>query len=274
MSFRQKHQPASVSDLVFRDPGVAQIVKEYADGTRTKHLLLAGPTSTGKSEAAYMILKERLCADMGPAYTSIYHGQGFNAAVLKQLVGDWNLQLMCSGLAYSVIDEVDFPGKSMCREIGALIDRKLPGTLICTTNNLHLLEHPFVSRFRVLAVEPPLPADWHQRALTILQSEGHAVTLAQVQLWFTNFSGHARDFMDMVEDAHINLKRRGGTTNPPRTTVSPANPPVVPGFAILGNLKLKTTVSQTTTTQSANPPAAANNASTAAPAASGNPQKP
>jgi hypothetical protein len=137
-----------------------------------------------------------------------------------------------------------------------------------------LLEDAFVSRFRVLAVEPPLPADWHQRALTILQSEGHAVTLAQVQLWFTNFSGHARDFMDMVEDAHINLKRRGGTTNPPRTTVLPANSPAVPGVAIPGNLKLKTTVSQTTTTQSANPPTAANNASTAAPAVSGNPLKP
>lgn len=274
MSFRQKHQPASVSDLVFRDPGVAQIVKEYADGTRTKHLLLAGPTSTGKSEAARMILKERLFANMGAAYSSIYHGEGFNAAVLKQIAGDWNLQMMSAGSAYSVIDEVDFAKITGCREIRKFIDSKDYGTLICTTNNLHLLEDAFVSRFRVLAVEPPLPADWHQRALTILQSEGHAVTLAQVQLWFTNFSGHARDFMDMVEDAHINLKRRASITNPPRTTVSPANPPAVPGVAIPGNLKLKTTVSQTTTTQSANPPTAANNAPTAAPAASGNPQKP
>lgn len=273
MSFRQKHQPASVSDLVFRDPGVAQIVKEYADGTRTKHLLLEGPTSTGKSEAARMILKERLLNAMGPAYSSIYHGEGFNAAVLKQISGDWNLQMMSAGSAYSVIDEVDFAKITGCREIRKFIDNKDYGTLICTTNNLHLLEPAFVSRFRVVAVDLPLPADWHQRALTILQSEGHAVTLAHVQTLFSSFSGHARDFMDLVEDAHIKLSR-SATSNPPRTKVLPANPPVVPGVAIPGNLKLKTTVSQTTPTQSANPPTAANNASTAAPAASGNPQKP
>lgn len=274
MSFRQKHQPDSVSDLVFRDPGVAQIVKEYADGTRTKHLLLEGPTSSGKSEAARMILKERLFSTLGPAYSSIYHGQGFNAAMLKQIEGDWNMQIMYSGSAYSVIDEVDFAGTAGSREIREFIDRKSFGTLICTTNNLHKLEDPFVSRFRVVKIEAPLPADWHQRALTILQSEGHAVSLAQVQTLFTNFTGHARDFMDMVEDAHINLKRRGGTTNPPRTMASPANRRAVPSVRIPSTLKSKTTVSQTTPTQTANPTTAANNTPSTAPAASGNPQKP
>ena len=273
MSFRQKHQPASVSDLVFRDPGVAQIVKEYADGTRTKHLLLEGPTSTGKSEAARMIHNERLLHAMGPTYSSIYHGQGFNAAMLKQIEGDWNMQIMYSGSAYSVIDEVDFAGTAGSREIREFTEYKSFGTLICTTNNLHKLEDAFVSRCRVVKIEAPLPADWYPRALDILQSEGHAVTMIMIQKLFANFTGHARDFMDMVEDAHINLKRRGGTTNPPRTTASPANRRAVPSVRIPSTLKSKTTISQTTPTQTANPTTAANNTSTA-PAASGNPQKP
>ena len=273
MSFPQKHQPSAIEDLVFRDPRVAQIIAEYADGTRTKHLLLEGPTSTGKSEAARMIQKVRFFATMGPAYSSIYHGQGLNTATLKQTEGDWNLQMSFSGCAYTVIDEVDFAGNAGCNEIRKFIDSKSYGTLICTTNNIHKLDPAFVSRFRRVTVQPPLPADWYPRAVDILQSEGHVVTLAQVQTLFATFSGHARDFMELVEDAHIKLSG-GNVANVPRTTVSPANPPVVLGVAIPSNLKLKTTVSQTTTTQSANPPAAENNASTAAPAASGKPQKP
>ena len=273
MSFRQKHQPASVSDLVFRDPSTAQIVHEYANGTRPKHLLLEGPTSSGKSEAARMILKERLCSTLGLQYSSIYHGQGFNTAVLNEIECDWNLQVCQTNWAFSVIDEVDFAGTAGSREIRKFIDRKNFGTLICTTNNLHKLETAFVSRFRVVKVQPPLPADWHQRALTILQSEGHAVTMIMIQTLFANFTGHARDFMDLVEDAHINLSR-SSPANASRTMPSPANRPAVPGVSIPSTLKLKTTVSQTTPTQSANPPTGANNAPSAAPAASGNPKKP
>ena len=273
MSFPQKHQPSAIEDLVFRDPRVAQIIAEYARGTRTKHLLLEGPTSTGKSEAARMIQKVRFFATMGPAYSSIYHGQGLNTATLKQTEGDWNMQMSFSGCAYTVIDEVDFAGNAGCNEIRKFIDSKSYGTLICTTNNIHKLDPAFVSRFRRVTVQPPRPADWHQRALTILQSEGHAVTMIMIQTLFANFTGHARDFMDLVEDAHINLSR-SSPANASRTMPSPANRRAVPGVSIPSALKLKTTVSQTTPTQSANPPTGANNAPSAAPAASGNPKKP
>jgi hypothetical protein len=191
---------------------------------------------------------------------------------LKQIEGDWNLQIGPTNWAFSVIDEVDFAGTADSREIRKFTERKSFGTLICTTNNLHKLEDPFVSRFRVVKVQPPLPADWHQRALTILQSEGHAVTMIMIQTLFANFTGHARDFMDLVEDAHINLSR-SSPANASRTTASPANRRAVPGVSIPSTLKLKTTVSQTTPTQSANPPTGANNAPSAEPTASSNPKK-
>lgn len=253
MNFRQKNQPVSINDLVFRDPLVAQVISQYATGQRTKHLLLEGPTSTGKSEAARMILKERLFATMGPAYSSIYHGQGFNAAVLQQIAGDWNIQMM-TGWAYSVIDEVDFAGKAGCRDIRKFIDSKSYGTMICTTNDLHKLEPAFLSRFRVVTVEPPLPSDWHQRALTILQSEGLAVTLAQVQTLFANFTGHARDFMDFVEDAHIKmLSNRSAAAS--RAHAQAANQPAQVGVKIPDTMKQKVRINRSVLSQTANIPA-------------------
>jgi replication factor C subunit 3/5 len=245
MSFRQKHQPASIKDLVFRDPCVDQIIVDYAAGIRTKHLLLEGPTSSGKSEAARLILKERLFALMGPVCSSIYHGQGFTAATLKQLEGDWNMQMAYASTACSVIDEVDFAGTAGCREIQKFTEGRSYGTLICTTNNLHKLEDPFVSRSYVVKVEPPLPADWHTRALQILQSEGHAVTMSTVQNLLANFKGHARDFMDLVEDADIELRRNPqaslGGGNSDQTAITKRNsatPSVHMPSSFKGKIKL------------------------------------
>jgi replication factor C subunit 3/5 len=251
MSFRQKHQPAAIKDLVFRDPKVAQIVAEYADGTRTKHLLLEGSTSSGKSEAARLIIKERLSTTMGPSYNSIYHGQGFNTGVLKQIEGDWNTQMSFSGCAYSVINEVDFAGNPGCREIRKFIDSKEHGTLICTTNHLHKLEPAFVSRFYVVEVEPPLAAHWYLRALDILQSEGHAVTMPIIQALFANFNGHARDFMDVVEDANIKQRSsRASSAGHPVTkagsTVFQRQKPVNPSIHVAGALQAKTIVKPST----------------------------
>ncbi|GAB5431035.1 MAG: hypothetical protein EpisKO_04050 [Epibacterium sp.] len=204
MNFAQKHQPTNVKDLVFRDARLGRIISEYAAGLRHEHLLLEGPTSSGKSIAASMIVKEQLSATLGSDYISTYHGQGFDHRTVVEIQGDWNIQMM-SGAAYSVIDEVDFASAEGRRQIRKLIDGKSYGTLICTTNFLNKLEHAFVSRFRVEHVAVPVASDWHSRALQILQAEGHAVTMAQVRRLMSDFSGHARDFMRELEDVHLGL---------------------------------------------------------------------
>ena len=233
MKFTQKHKPNTIKDLVFQDPHVARIIADYGAGLRTKHLLLEGPTSSGKSIAAEMIVKERLSAHLGDDYTSVFHGQDFDHRTIKQIEGDWNFQMM-SGAAYSVIDEVDFASAYGRREIRKFIDGKSFGTLICTTNFANKLEPAFVSRFLVVNVSVPAPTDWHMRALQILQAEGHPVTLTHVQGLMTNFSGHARDFIDEVENVHLGLlparstsQSQSGSAGQPKSVVTNAKPRVV-----------------------------------------------
>ena len=222
MTFHKKHQPTSISELVFQDPAVAQKIKEYASGTRAKHLLLEGPTSSGKSEAARMILQERLSPYLGAQYAPTYHGQGFDHNTTAQIEGEWNMQ-MTYGVAYSIIDEIDFANAAGRREIRKLIDEKSFGTLICTTNHISKLETAFVSRFNVIKVEVPSASDWHSRAKQILNAEGHPVSLEQVQRIMSNFSGHAREFIDFIEDAHIALLK----ARQPNSFVTHATPKIV-----------------------------------------------
>ena len=251
MKFTQKHKPNTIKDLVFRDPHVARIIADYGAGLREKHLLLEGPTSSGKSIAAEMIVKERLSAHLGDDYTSVFHGQGFDHHTIKQIEGDWNFQMM-SGAALSVIDEVDFASADGRREIRKFIDEKSFGTLICTTNFVNKLEHAFVSRFFVVKVSVPAPTDWHMRALQILQAEGHRVTLTHVQGLMANFSGHAREFIDEVENVHLGLLRAraktqsgAGSAAQPYSVVSSAKPTVVPNGIMLPNGLAPKTASST-----------------------------
>lgn len=241
MNFIQRHKPKSINDLVFQDPHVAQVIADYGAGLRDKHLLLEGPTSSGKSISAEMIVKERLSAHLGDNYTSVFHGQNLDHRTIKQIEGDWNIQMM-SGAAYSVIDEVDFASADGRRDIRKFIDEKSFGTLICTTNFVNKLEHAFVSRFLVVNVAVPAPTDWHSRALQILQAEGHNVTPTQVQRLMANFSGHAREFTDEVETVHLGLLRArakaqsgAGSAAQPYSVVSSAKPTVVPNGIMLPN---------------------------------------
>jgi DNA polymerase III delta prime subunit len=233
MNFQQRNTPTTVQELVFHDPTVAQIIDDYASGKRSKHLLLEGPTSSGKTEAARMILHERLTPHFGAGYTSIHHGQGFDHHTTKQIEGDWNVQMMYNA-AYSIIDEIDFANPDGRREIRKLIDQKSYGTLICTTNHISKLEPAFASRFLVVTVDVPAAMDWHNRALNILTAEGHAVSLGQVQKLMANFSGHARDFIDEVENVHLSLMRaratsqsQSGSAGQPKSVVTNAKPRVV-----------------------------------------------
>lgn len=234
MKFTKKHEPKTIKDLVFQDQRVAQIIADYGSGMRNKHLLLEGPTSSGKSVAAKMILKDRLSANLGEDYESIFHGQGLDHRTIQKIQGDWNYQIVW-GAAYSVIDEVDFASADGRREIRKFIDEKTFGTLICTTNFVNKLEDAFASRFFVLNVSVPAPTDWHNRAMQILQAEGHAITLPQVQRLMANFSGHARDFIDEVQSIHLALLRAraaaqssSGPNSVPHSVLTNKLPIIVP----------------------------------------------
>jgi replication-associated recombination protein RarA len=217
MTFMQNHEPKTLNDLVFHDTKVRQIIHDYANGSRTKHLLLHGPVGTGKSMAAGMIYQHRV----GP------YGFGKGDDLLNGRVHrrrkDWavldaarNWQ-RSNGISrfYAVLDEVDRFGTDLIEQLDEYLENDQAATLLMTTNNLQELESWFTSRCRVVKVKRPTAQDFHHRAKSILASEGYPLSDAEITLLLNNFNGDLRSLVEWLEDYSLKLKKATPKLAPP-----------------------------------------------------------
>lgn len=228
MTFEEKHQPRSISDLVFRDPHVAQTIGEYAAGQRTKHLLLYGPPGSGKSEAA-RVLVDTLCPGTAGSFANEHiNPKNFGKDGFNKIENQWNAQLSFGGAArgYVVIDEVDWFALNKLHELRGFIDDTHAGTIICTTNNLHDLDDPLKSRFLKLRVEWPTVADWIPRAQAIMAAEGFELTHGEMELLLNGFAGDARALTDWLQECVLRL-------NVPSSVQPAITPDITPSLTVL-----------------------------------------
>ena len=215
MSFLTRHSPQQITELVFRDATVGDIVTDYAQGLRDQHLMLYGPAGSGKSIAAQMILNERVGDLAHSAVARPINPRDYGFDDFEPLLSDWSAQRMHAvPRGYTVIDEVDNFSVRMREKLRAFIDSTQLGTIIVTTNNLHKLDEPFKDRFRKLLVERPTAADWTARAQAILAAEGISLTAEQASIMLKGFDGSARELIEWLEDYTLHFKRWSSPAQP------------------------------------------------------------
>lgn len=240
MSFLTRHSPQQITDLVFRDATVGNIINDYAQGLRDKHLMLYGPAGSGKSIAAQIILNTQAGDLAGSAVARPINPRDYGFEDFDPLLRDWSAQKM-HGVArgYTVIDEVDFFSDRMREKLRAFIDSTEMGTIIATTNNLHKLDEPFKDRFRKLLVERPTATDWTTRAQAILAKEGVTLTAQQVSILLKGFQGSARELIEWLEDYTLTFQRQPlisqATAAPPQ---KPCGIKVLPGKTLINGHSL------------------------------------
>jgi replication-associated recombination protein RarA len=232
MTFLTRNAPKLLSDLVFHETTVAETISDYANGLRDKHLLLYGPAGSGKTIAAQMILNTRLGSLAGSTVAKPINPRDYGFDNFSPLLNDWSTQRM-NGVprGYTLIDEVDFFSDRMRERLRAFLDSTELGTIIATTNNLHLLDDPFKDRFRKLHIVRPTAQDWVQRAQTVMASEGVNLATQQVSMLLNGFEGSARNMMDWLEDYVFALKRNATFSALPATAVGCVKP--APGVSLI-----------------------------------------
>lgn len=200
MSFQQNHEPTCFNDLVFHDLAVKQLLREYAQGKRTEHLILHGSFGSGKSSAARMIRKEVAGpADEAQIPEPINGRTDKKRKDWRDLHADLRLQLLSGMPPIMQIDEVDRFKPDLRSKLYATLQSGQPGTLIMTTNNVGDLYDWFCARCVVVHVEVPQGIDYLARSQAILKAEGHVVCDAAVKAALSHFHGSLRDLTRFLE---------------------------------------------------------------------------
>jgi replication factor C subunit 3/5 len=200
MTFRQLHAPQSFDELIFHDPDVDRVVRDYADGKRTKHLILHGPKGSGKSSAARMILKSRLSVNFDDMTTEPLNGRTDQKRKTWDIIqNNWNIHIFNSGRGYTHIDEIDRYSTSMLDQLDEYLEHDRLGTLVMTTNHLENLDEWFTDRCATVEVLRPLGSDMVIRAHAILQAEGYSFSQEQVMSMIGDFHGSLRKMLEAIE---------------------------------------------------------------------------
>lgn len=211
MTFLQNHEPQSFNELIFHDTAVEQVLREYADGHRTKHLILHGPKGSGKSCAAQMILKSRLPHNFPDATTLPINGRtDRNRKDWEIIWSNWNAQISNGCRGYTHLDEIDRYNLKQLDMLDEFLEHDRLGTLVMTTNHLENLDEWFTDRCTLVEVLRPTGSDMVGRAHAILQAEGYSYDRQEVGSMLSGFQGSLRKMVEALENYVLK--------HPPETT--------------------------------------------------------
>ena len=201
MSFIVKHQPVSISEIVFNDAATQKRVEQYARGQRTGNIIFYGPKGTAKSTTAKIIVKELYNAAANENCIPIFQAANINFVNIEYIWGEWNLQRLC-GIKnpITIIEEVDQLQIKFQHKLRAMSDEATIGKFIFTTNNIHNVDVPLVDRCD--DIEMPLANTdmWLGRARSILNAEGVKCTDKQLLALLKTCNGSICDLMRALED--------------------------------------------------------------------------
>ena len=204
MTFASKYAPHSFDDLVIEKENIRRRLQQYADGTRTKHLLIYGPTGTGKSATARVIMETRLGPELAK-FTETFEGSKFIAADLQKMTNFyyWHSASKVK-VGVTIINEIDLLSVSLREKVKSLMDEMGHlGQIIATTNNLHALNASMLRRFDKIEL-PVLSVDGcMNRAQYILQAEGIEMSDADLRYQLEGFSGDLDDMASVLEDIYL-----------------------------------------------------------------------
>lgn len=180
---QRKYSPKTLSEFIFPNDNVQEVVNAYVSGNIRRPLLLSGPNGTGKSLLAKLIpcaiegrdieVKKWIADDLEKSET--FSKAFAYCAQFNQLFAPKDQRMY-----YHFIDEMNFRIRHTDR-LKVILDAESEYDLtIITTNAVKNIDIGIRSRCEILTVEPCAPDVFLPHAMKIFEKEGICIDEASV----------------------------------------------------------------------------------------------
>ncbi len=216
MNFLQKYQPTKISDVVFPDPHIEEIIQGYEIGVSGQSLLLHGAWGSGKSTLAKLI---------PPAFeanypTSTVVQNGYvdvmfiaggssarsNVGVKKIRNKTGLISINRSGKHFVILNEADLLSVPYQGALKALIDERPYAIFILTTNYIKKIDGGLRSRCDEVHLDPAPAERWMDRARFILNQEGAKISDQKLLALLKAYEGDNRKIIRALERTIVKYK--------------------------------------------------------------------
>ena len=200
--FYTEYAPKCFSEVVLKNPMLVPIFQAIANGNATQHLLLYGPVGTGKTAIAKLI-------------TELYYSNRdeSNWTTFVDLTNTTDFSLLRSSMIRSpaaltdrwwfILDEGDKINRTkstqLLNELHNIIGKYSHCNFILTTNSLGHMPAGIQSRCYPIALEPPSPEQFLQRARDIVNAEGKYATDDDILKWLSMCKQDIRQYLTFLE---------------------------------------------------------------------------
>jgi len=208
MSVIDKYVPQSLGDVIIPNTKIAQTLGHVANGNLERHLILHGPSGTGKSTIARLILAQLEATKVVQVETDYNHVLGQKNVWAHLETARHILSWQATNGKYIMhFDEFD-KCKHTYEKFWNALDRfkKSDVMLIATTNNLHKLPTPLQSRCTVLHIDSLTVQDVLQFAINVLDDEGIYLNVPYIigRLNIVAHTGDFRKYCDQLDEILVN----------------------------------------------------------------------
>lgn len=200
--FYSDHSPKSLNEVVLKNPSYISIFQAIVKGDATPNLLLFGPVGTGKTAIAKLMTEQyylNRCEGNWTTFLDLTTTTDFS--MLRS-----QISRSTAGLTdrwWFILDESDkIPANKanqLLNELHNIIGKYGHCSFILTTNSLGQMPAGIKSRCYPVAIEPPTPQQFLQRARDIIDAEGKAATDEEILEWLSMGDEDIRQYLSILE---------------------------------------------------------------------------
>lgn len=196
--FNKTYAPQSFDELLWTDQNTGVRLRQYAEGKRTRHIILHGTYGAGKSTIARMVCEARLGQQMLSG--SVLNGSTLKQSDLRILGNTLNLQnIFFASTPLAIIDEANLLSTPDQYRLRALMDSR-DCMVIMTTNFLNALDPSLRSRSDTIKIDSVTPQTALPSAQRILKQNGIVRSDADVLTLLQGAGSNWRDILELLED--------------------------------------------------------------------------